>query len=386
MLRIYILCLILLSFLVLGCEREETTGSAENDTPAVQSQPPLPLVVVVEASAQTIRPRFEFPVTIEPIELAEMRPQVAGVVKHRHFTPGQFVDEGDLLIELDEADYQAKLVEIRALIAQAEANAAEAEVNFSRAEKLRPDGLISQQVYDAAQADNISAKGLVDQLQAQFKIADLDLSYTKIRAPFSGKISNTHYAIGDYVAPGSPEPLFELVKIDQVYALATVDIKVYERFILKRVSMEERGKKIPELELYLILATGNKYPYKGSFESWDNIALGRSGTIAARARFPNPDGLLLPGHNLTIVGEFVDEVEGILIPQKAVSMDQQGHYVLKVDENSTIVRQNIEVGIRHGKDWTVARGLQEGERVIVEGLQKVRPGEKAEVQTIQQMQ
>lgn len=357
---------------------------ANTETPSVQAPaaPPAPLVVVAEAAIRRIQPGFEFPALIEAVETAATHPQVAGVVKKRSITPGALVKKGDLLVELDDADYQVRIAEVEAAIAQAKAGAAEADANFERAKKLKPKGYISLKDFDAAKARSISGQAQIKQADAKLQRAKLDLEHTRIYAPFSGKISAANYAVGDYVAPTSPRPLYELVKLDPVYAIASVNMKLYENFVLKRAKLKEQGKEIPPLELSIRLSNGQEYAHKGNFENWDNIATGSSGTIAGRALFPNPEGLLLPGHSVTLVGRVITAVEAIMVPQKAVSQDQQGHYVLKVDTDNVVQRRNVELGIREGADWTVMSGLDAGDRVIVEGLQKVRPGMKVEVKAV----
>ena len=306
---------------------------------------------------------------------------MAGVVQQRKVTPGSHVSKGNLLIQLDDADYRMKIAEIKASIAQSEANAAEAEANFQRAKKLKDKGYISLKDFDTAKARRLSSGALTDQLQVKLKRAQLDLERTRIYAPFDGRISAAHYAVGDYVAPGSPQPLFELARVDPVYAVGRVNMAIYEEFVFKRTQLREQGKEIGALELGIRLSSGREYTHKGTFENWDISATGSTGTIAGRALFPNPDGLLLPGHKVTLIGRVINSRERVVVPQKAVSQDQQGHYVLTVDAHNIVHRQNIEVGIRDGLDWTVIRGLKAGDKVIVEGLQKVRPGNEVKVKT-----
>ncbi|MGB5486487.1 MAG: efflux RND transporter periplasmic adaptor subunit, partial [Lysobacterales bacterium] len=140
------------------------------------------------------------------------------------------------------------------------------------------------------------------------------------------------------------------------------------------------GKEIPQLALTLELAGNQEYPYSGTFESWDNTSVSSMGTITARLQFPNPDGLLLPGQNVLVKGESIDAVDRIIVPQKAVQIDQQGHFVLIVAEGDVVQRRNIEVGIRVRDQWSVQQGLAEGERIIVDGLQTLREGMSLNIQ------
>jgi RND family efflux transporter MFP subunit len=164
------------------------------------------------------------------------------------------------------------------------------------------------------------------------------------------------------------------VQLDPIYVTAKVALVLYNDFVLLRSELKTKGIDIPELELFVQLAGNRSYPHSGIFENWAHSSDDTSGTIAGRALFPNPDGLLLPGQNVTLGGRAARAVTRIMIPQRAVMQDQQGRYVYTVDADDVVRRQNIEVGIRDGADWAVTSGLDEGSRVIVQGLQSLRPG------------
>lgn len=175
-----------------------------------------------------------------------------------------------------------------------------------------------------------------------------------------------------------------MVALDPIYALGYVSQQAYDLFIQRRDRMQAEGIEIPDLALNLILPSGQIYPETGTFVSWDFQAAANRGSIAARAEFANPGGVLLPGMNVMLRGNLVEAIEAITVPQRAVGQDQQGHYVMVVGEDGTVSRRNIEVGIRDGADWTVPTGLEEGDNVIVEGLQKVREGQTVATQPFQQ--
>jgi membrane fusion protein (multidrug efflux system) len=141
-----------------------------------------------------------------------------------------------------------------------------------------------------------------------------------------------------------------------------------------RMSLEKEGLEMPEVLVTLELTGGQPYPYEGKFENWSTSSQQSSGMIGGRVRMPNPDGLLLPGHNVIIKGKALQPVTRVMIPQKSVFQDQQGHYVMVLDADDVVQRKNINVGVRDGLDWAVQSGLEEGVRVIVEGAGKLRPG------------
>lgn len=359
-------------FLVACSESEDATNAA---APA----PAKPTVSIISASKETLTPSFEVPAVIEATQTARIRAEVNAVISSIDIDPGSLVQEGDLLVELNPDTYQAQLDEAKANHAAAQAALREASGNYDRAQKLKPDGYISEMDFDRIQASRAAAAAALQQAEAQLKQAELNLARTKIVAPFDGKVSAPLHAVGDRVGPLAAQPLFELVKLDPIYAVGEVDQTRYENFVLKRLELESRGIEIPEMELELRLPSGRTYPLTGTFENWDHSAMGQSGTIRGRAIFDNPDGLLLPGENVTLRGTLIEPVNTILIPQKAVLQDQQGHYIMAIVDGK-VQRKNIEVGLRDGANWSVLSGLEEGDDIIVEGLQKVRPG--IEVDTV----
>lgn len=362
-----------------GCqEHAKTDAEVTEDKGATLSKDlkndSLPRVAVIEAQQVAIQPGFEVPAIIEAIQTASVHPEVNALIKKMHITPGAFVKKGDLLVELEESEYRANLDEAKAGLQAAMATVQQAEDNFKRAEKLRPEGYISGQDYDRLEANLANSRAAVAQAEAKLERAELDMKRTKIFAQFDGKISAAFHAVGDRVGPMSAKPLFELVEVNPIYAVAEVEQRRYEDFVLKRMQLQEQGMDMPELEVSLKLPSGKEYPLRGKFENWDYSAAANRSTITGRVVFDNPDSLLLPGQNVTVFGRLNDSIDRILIPQKAVSQDQEGHYVFVVDDDGKVQRANIEVGIREGDQWAVASGLNEGAQVVVEGLQKVRPG------------
>ncbi|MEN8213857.1 MAG: efflux RND transporter periplasmic adaptor subunit [Pseudomonadota bacterium] len=373
--------LLLSSLLLASCDKPGDEPK-ETATAAAPAAPVLQQVRVVSTEMRSIQPGFEYPAVIEAMETASVRAQIPAEIVERNITPGALVNKGDLLIRLDDSQHKAKLAEAEAALLEARANANQAEADWERAQQLKPDGYISGRDFDLTKAKAETANAAIARLEASAQRAKLDLEHTKIHAPFSGKISAANYSVGDYVMPNNPTqplPLFELVKLNPIYAVSNIDLKKYDEFVLKRMELEKQGKEIPPLELVIELPNGAEYPHKGEFVNWDHTAAAKKGAIAGRAQFDNPDGLLLPGHNMTLKGRVIDKLDRIMVPQKSVSQDQQGHYVMVVDSDGIVSRKNVTVGIREGQDWAVPEGLEAGEQVIVEGLQKVRPGDKVAV-------
>jgi RND family efflux transporter MFP subunit len=334
-------------------------------------------VLVTEAETRSLRPEFEHPGLIEAVETASLRPLVRGQLVERHVTPGDIVEAGELLFRIDDREYRFALMEAEASLQLAQAAERQRRVEFERARELVEREVGAQQRLDLAEAEYAAAQAQVAMAEARVARAEKAIEDTEVRAPFEGRISAANRAVGDLVQPGDPtqpEPLAEIVRLDPVYAISFVSQQIYNEFLRRRDRIEAQGQVAPELELTMILPGGEVYPETGSFVSWDFEAAGTRGSIAARASFPNPNGELLPGETVTIRGRVVEAMDRVMIPQRAVGQDQEGRFVMVVGPDNIVERRLVELGIRDGADWAVVDGLDEGERVIVEGLQKVRPG------------
>ena len=353
-----------------ACGEKAAQAPAGGAAPAAVA---LPGSAVMVTETRTIYPSFELPAMLESVQSARIRPEVSAAVIANHFTAGDTVAQGQLLVELDDARFQAELGAARAELEAAEAGVLQAESNWQRAEDLMPKGFISALDYDASRAAVETARAAVSQAKAQLTAAELKVSRSSIKAPFSGRISKPGHAVGDQVGPLSPTPLFELAQLDPIYVAAGIELGVYNKFTMLRQKLKAEGKEIPELAVSIDLTGAGEYPYEGTFEGWDH-ASGRSrGTVTGRSLFPNPDGILLPGQSVVLRGKAIEPMKRIFVPQKAVLQDQQGHFVLVVNDGA-IVRKNLEMGVRDGADWAVREGLADGEMVVIEGAQRLAPG------------
>ncbi len=326
------------------------------------------------AEARTIHPSFELTGITEAYQSAKVIPQVQGRLLANHFEGGEQVEEGQLLIELDPSSFEASLAAAKAQLESARAASTQAAANWERAEDLMPDGYISKLDYDDAKAKYASAGAAVSEAEAALQKAQLNLERTRIVAPFTGRISPPGHAVGDLVGPLTLTPLFELVQLDPIYVDGAVEQGRYNHFVLLRKKLDDRGVDIPELKVSIVLTGGEEYPYEGQFQSWDHSAKAAPGMIVGRTLFPNPDQILLPGQTVVVRGEAIEEVNGVFVPQRAVLQDQQGHYVIAIDDQDSLVRRNIEVGIRDGADWSVYEGLEDGDRIVLRGAERLSPG------------
>lgn len=343
----------------------------EQQAPA--EAPPPPGVGVVEVTAQEISPTREFVGRTQAIEDAKLRARVEGPLISRSFTEGEDVQQGQVLFEIDPEPYQAEVRRVQALLTSAESALTVAERNFERGEQLVGDGYISQTQMDELRAKRDGAAAAIDEAKSALASAQLNLDYTKIVAPFTGRAGNSNFSIGDLVGPQAGE-LVSIVQLDPMWVNFQVAESAMVEAMQTNIQRQQEGLEELKFTPRLRLSTGTEYPLPGVIDFVDNRIDQTTGTIKVRATFPNPSGLLLPGQFVTLVIQRSDKRSVLLVPQSAILEDQQGAYVLVVNDQNIVIRQNIKAGERIGVDRVVDEGLQPGTKVITTGLQKVRPG------------
>ena len=335
--------------------------------------PPPPAVEYETISSRAVAPRFEFVARTRAREDVEIRAQISGTIVERPFSEGQEVEEGSVLFRIDPRPYQAALSSARAQVSQAEAALSVGERNLARGLELVPQGFISDAELDQLRANRDAAVASLEAARAAVETAQINLNFTNIEAPFTGRVGSTSLSIGDLVGPTSG-PLVTLVQRDPML----VDFDVDERSLAERMreNRERQAQGLPPAEFTprLQLINGDMYPLTGEIDYANNRVNPTTGTITVTARFPNPDGQLVPGQFTRITIERGEAEMRLLVRQSSVLEDMQGRYVYIVDDNDTVARKNITLGLRDGVDWVVESGLEEGMRVIVNGVQKVRPG------------
>lgn len=337
---------------------------------AAPVQMPKPHITVEKAAYRSYTERFNFPGRVEAVSTVTLKARVAGFLKDRLFEEGDVVKKGQLLFTLEREPFEAKVAEAAANLAKMEADAKNAKLKLDRALELRKTGNISQATLDSREAENSIAKGQVLQAQAALNLAKLDLSYTSIKAPFTGKIGLADYSSGEYLPVNTT--LATIVSIDPTNVLFSVS----ERELL---SMQNAGilkQDSGNLAISLVMGDSSVYPYEGQINFTDVIVDDSTDTVKMRAVFPNPAKQLVSGQFVSVLLEYEAPVEKIVIPQAAVLSSVVSKYVYVVDAQNKIVNKPIEVGTEQGKNIIVLDGLEAGERVVVNGLQKVRPGQE----------
>jgi membrane fusion protein (multidrug efflux system) len=291
--------------------------------------------------------------SVEPMQEVILRPEVAGKIEKIDFEEGSLVEEGDLLFTIDRAAYQAT------------ADAAQAEM--IRAQK-RYDRLQKADARSVSTSDLESAESDYLRGKAAYELAKVDLDYTAIQAPVSGRIGAVMVKKGNYVTPGGME-LARIVQVDPIRIVFSQTDREY--LALRR--RELSGDSVA-LEARAILPDGSVFPAIGKKDFDDNAIDPMTGTIAVRYLFDNPDGLLLPGGYVTAQISNPAGEKGIKIPQRALLLDQEGSYVLTVDEAGTVGISRVEAGEQTGADVVILSGLKPGDRVVTDGVQKAMPG------------
>ncbi|WP_027949711.1 efflux RND transporter periplasmic adaptor subunit [Haliea salexigens] len=302
-----------------------------------------------------------------------IRASVSGYLMERSFNEGEQVQAGDVLYVIDPSEYVAALAIARADLAAAKANQTNAQRNYQRGLELLPKSAISQVEMDNLTAQKLDADARIESARAQVTAAEVNLGFTTIKAPISGRIGRSQVSPGDLVGPSSGD-LTTLVSIDPIEALFQVSEATYIDQISQRVTANPTVDDLKNIEVTLELADGLQYPEVGQIDYFGNRIDAATGTMEARARIPNPYGLLVPGQYVRVTLQDTALKEGLFVPLAAVQADQQGTFALVVADDGTVQRSNAQLGERLDDMVLVTGGLQAGDRVIVRGLQQVRPG------------
>lgn len=359
-----VLC-ILLSLMLLACE--------EGGKGAPGSSGPREVVII------KLEPRREVYTTalagrIASFQVAEVRPQVGGILQQRLFTEGADVKAGQALYQIDPATYEAALDSAQAALMKAEANVTPARLKAERFRELLAIKAVSKQEYDDAQAAFKQAEADVAVNRAAVKTARINLEYTKVRSPISGRIGKSAFTPGALVTANQAQALTSVRQLDPVY----VDITQSSQDLLRLRAQFTNGElrsAAEEAPVRLKLENGAMYPHEGRLQFTDVSVDESTGMVSLRALFPNPEHILLPGMYVrAVIAEGVDE-NALLVPQRALRRDPKGQAsVLLVDGGGKVDVRLVDVGRTVGDSWQVLSGLKPGDRVIVEGGQNVRPG------------
>ncbi len=352
-------------------------GCGETNNAQRESQ--APLVVTQDVTVIDYQPSKSYIGRIEAVEDTNITAQISGYLQARHFEEGQMVEKGQLLYSIEPSSFEAQVASAKAALAQAKASLKKAELDHQRGKNLLPRGSISQSEFDALTATLLGARAELEAANAQLKLAEVNLSYTQIRAPFSGRISDTKVSTGDLVSPSSGV-LTTLVSLDPVHTSFSVSERERLAMGMDRIkgdgSAESNG-----VEVQLELENGQFFEHLGQLDFLGNRIDTKTGTIAMRALVPNPEHKLLPGQHIKVNLRDKNTRDVIVVPRRAVQTDLEGDFVMVTTEGNVAERRNVELGPQVEQGIIIREGLEKGEAVITQGLQRVRNGVEVRVQT-----
>ena len=338
---------------------------------AAQGAMPPPAVTVAPAVTRKVIETGEFIGRVTAIDKVDIVARVPGYIEERNFEEGQQVKTGDLLFRIEQATYKAAVEQQRANLAKAKATELNAKFQLERGRELIRNQNISQATLDQRAADEAAAAANVLEAQALLDQAEINLGYTEIRSPIDGRIGLAIYTVGNLVQPSSGK-LATIVRQDPIYVI----FQASERDVLEyKRRIAESQDKNPHVTVHIKLPDGRLYAHTGRSNFLDVQVDTNTDTLAVRTVVPNPEGLLVPGGIVGVTVERGAPRSALVVPQAAVQLDQAGRYVLVVDAARKVELRRVKTGVEDGRDIVVADGLKEGELIIVEGIQKVRPGQ-----------
>ncbi len=345
------------------------SGCSETNAPAPEMPPPS--VIVVPAESRVVDEEASFVGRVIAVNRVDLRARVEGFLEERRFTEGQEVKVGEVLFVIEPGQYAAAVEQRQADLEKARADQLNTAAQLARGQELVKAKNISQSSVDELQAADSIAKAGITLAQAALTRAMLDLSYTKITAPVAGRIGLASYTVGNLVGPASGT-LATIVSRDPIY----VQFPVTQRDLLgARKTIEDKGGNARDVKVRVRLPDGSLYEHAGRLDFVDVTTDPGTDSVTLRAELPNPDGILVDRQYVGILLEAGAPESAILIPQSALQVDQQGVYVMILDADGKAQTRRIETGQNKGADAVVTKGLAEGELVITQGIQQVRPGQ-----------
>jgi RND family efflux transporter MFP subunit len=343
-------------------------------TPAAAPPPPKPPEVLVELpNVADVTDYEDFTGRTMAFKSADIRPHVTGYLDKIYFQEGADVKEGDLLYEIDPRTYQAELERAKSNQAQAEAHYKRLTADLQRASGLITNKIITREEFDRIVGDQSEAEAAVGVAKAQVHLAEVNLTYTKIIAPFNGRLSRTMFDPGNLVK-ADETVLTTIVRLDPIYAMFGVDERLLKRihdYIESGLIKKNKDGQIPIL---MGLADEEGFPHPGTVDFIDNRLDINTGTLQVRGVFPNPKHVILPGLFCRIRLPLGDPYRALTVPELALSTDQGQKFIYVVNDQNKIEYRKIQIGKMQGTQRVILKGINEGDRVVVSGLQRVRPG------------
>lgn len=341
--------------------------------PAAAAAPPAVPVTVATVQPRSVTVWREFSGRLEAVDRVQIRPRVAGAIQAVHFREGGLVKQGDLLVSLDPEPFKAAVDQARGEVASAQARLDLAKTELDRGTTLMARNTISESELAQRQSTHASSVAALQSAKASLRRAELNLGYTEIRAPIAGRLGRLEVTVGNLVAEGSAsQALTTLVSVDPIYAGFTID-EDYLQQILSVLPTKDRYSALEQIPVQVILPE-TVAPLTGRLQLINNEVDAATGTIRVRAIFDNPDGRLIPGQFVRIRMGQPNTENRLVISERAVGTDQDKKFVFVVDSGNTVAYRQIELGAPVEGQRIVEKGLAAGDRVVVSGLQRIRPG------------
>ena len=350
--------------------------ACDQNQPQQQMEMPPPQVTIANPLVKEVTDWDEFTGRLYAVESVEIRPRVSGYLQSVNFVEGSIVNEGDLLYVIDPRPYQAVLDQARADVTRAKAALDLAENDLARAERLYQSRAISEEEVDSRSNQKREALASLEAARATVQEAELNVEFTHIKAPITGRISRTRITAGNLVTGGDFEStlLTTIVSLDPVYVYFTADEQAVLHYTRMDMAGTRKSSRVTPNPIYLRLADEEEYLHKGQMDFVDNQIDLATGTMRARAIVDNPDYLLVPGMfaDVRLLGE--GPYQALLIPDTAINIDQTIRFVFVVGENNTVERRQIKPGRMFEGLRVIREGLNPDDKIIINGIQRVRAG------------
>ena len=364
---ILLVCLLLVATLFVGCDSAPAPGAA----------PPPPAVTTARPLQKKITEWDEYTGRFTAVQSVEVRSRVSGFIDSIHFKDGELVKQGDLLFVIDPRPYQLAVEQAKADVERAQSRLEIASLDVERAKPLLQSQAVTGREFDTRRSTQREAAGAVSSLEAALKQSELNLEWTQVRAPISGRVSDRRVDAGNLISGGqtSATLLTVIVSLDPIHFLfdgSEADLLRYTRLRLAGASGPRRYLENP---VFVRLADESDYKHRGQMDFIDNTLNPKTGTIRARATFDNKDGLLIPGY-FGRVRLFGGEGEALLIPDSAIASDQASKIVFTVAADGIVGTKRVELGPMAEGLRVIRSGLAPTDRIVIDGLQRARPGQK----------
>ena len=350
------------------------SGGQRPGTPEEGPAEPAPLVKVVTIKEMDVNPPQEFVGRIEAIQRVDLHAQVSGYLQEVVFKEGELVKAGDTLYQIEKAPYQARVNANKARVAQTRATLTLTQQYLKRLRTADSEAVSATDI-EAAESEMAQAKASLEEAEATLEQSRINLGYTTIKAPITGRIGKNYFTRGNLVGPDSGT-LARIVQIDPIRVVFSISENELSK--IQKTQSKSILERFQEQKIQLQFPTGEIYETTGRADFLANEVDASTGTIAFRARFANPGGLLVPGQYVTVLISRSQPEKKPVVPQPAVLEDREGRYVFVVDREHKVQQRRIETAEMLETVWAIESGLAPGEIVVVEGIQKVRPGQKVQ--------